>query len=322
MKRIVLAAACLAGCNNAGSDLSFAPTTHRTIAAVLYTDRDGSGSRTSADAPVAGARIALRPPGGGQVIVSSLTNEAGVASLFPIPVGHYTVTVDPGTLGDSLSVRSVDPNPVELPWSPDTGAVVVNILLAYPSLSIRQARLEPPGRRVILRGLVLSGPQAFRDTTAHLQDTSGYLRLTRVSVRGGGGAFPGDTITVLGTTGARAGQPVLDLATISIITNRPAPVAIATSTAAAASASGGTLDAALVQVTGAIISDTATVAPDFRVTVNDGSGPLTVLLDAQTGFNPEIFRPGRSSTIRGVLVPNGTGQWRLKPRFGADVQLF
>jgi hypothetical protein len=82
------------------------------------------------------------------------------------------------------------------------------------------------------------------------------------------------------------------------------------------------LDAALVLVTGAVITDTATVAPDFRLTVNDGAGPLTVLLDSQGGFTRSLFAPGRSMIFRGVLVPTGTGAWQLKPRGIGDIVTF
>ena len=84
-------------------------------------------------------------------------------------------------------------------------------------------------------------------------------------------------------------------------------------------ASGGVLDAALVQVIGAIISDTATVAPDFRVTASDGSGPVQLILDANLPFSRTAFRPGRSMNVKGVLVPDGQGGWNLKPRDIGDV---
>ena len=100
---------------------------------------------------------------------------------------------------------------------------------------------------------------------------------------------------------------------------RPSPIPLAVSTANAATAGGGLLDAALVQITGGIISDTATVAPDFRITVSDGSGPLRILLDGNLQIPRSIFRPGNSMSVRGVLVPDGVGGWMLKPRFGGDI---
>jgi hypothetical protein len=322
MKWISVTLLLLVACGNAGSDLEFGPNALRSVTVRVFLDRDASGSLSGADTNFAGARVRLRPPNGGQSVSDHGSNVLGLAFFEGIPVGDYSVTVDPSSIGDSLRVSSNEPSLVRLHSAIDT-AIQVTVRLSYPELSIRSARLEPPGRRLLIRGIILAGPLTFRDTTAHLQDSSGYLRLTRASVRGGvSGNNPGDTVAVIGTTSSRAGQPTLDQAGITGIGNRPAPVPFSITTAVAATAMAGTLDAALVVVTGAVITDTATVAPDFRLTVNDGAGPLTVLLDSQGGFTRSQFLPGRSMTFRGVLVPSGTGAWQLKPRVTFDVVKF
>jgi len=128
-------------------------------------------------------------------------------------------------------------------------------------------------------------------------------------------------VSVLGLSSSRAGQPTLDNAIISRLATRPAPIAFSISTGVAATAQNGALDAALAQITGAIISDTVTVAPDFHVTVSDGSGSLLVILDGNINFPRTAFGPGRSMNARGVLVPNGVGGWSFKPRGLGDVVL-
>jgi hypothetical protein len=169
--------------------------------------------------------------------------------------------------------------------------------------------------------VILAGVQSFRDTTSHLADTSGQLRMTRVMLRAGlTGNAPGDSVSALGTSSMRAGQPTLDLALISRFGSRPPPIPFAVTTMAASTASGGTLDAALVQVIGALVSDSITVAPDFQVTASDGTGPIVIILDANQPFARNQFRPGRSLNVTGVLVPNGAGAWILKPRATSDVQ--
>ena len=203
----------------------------------------------------------------------------------------------------------------------DTNTVVA-IRLSFPEVSIRQARLLPVGKRAFIRGVILAGVQSFRDTTSHIVDSSGQIRLTRVSLRTGIGNTPGDSVSVLGVASTRAGQPTIDLAVISRFGQRPAPIPLPVATGTAATAAGGTLDAGLVIITGAIISDTATAAPDYRVVGSDGTGPITVLLDGLINFNRANFRPGRSMNVQGVLVPDGTGAWVLKPRQIADAQVF
>jgi len=103
------------------------------------------------------------------------------------------------------------------------------------------------------------------------------------------------------------------------------PGAVSLTTAAAATAAGATRDAQLVTVHGAVISDTARTATSFVLTVSDGSGPLVVQLDQtadpafQTASLPGNFVPGNKFDVLGVLVPTGTGTWRLRPRSAADL---
>jgi hypothetical protein len=222
------------------------------------------------------------------------------------------------SIGDSIEVQDIDPDTLHIEASDSNTGVLVR--LGYPEVSIREARTSPPGRRVFVRGFILAGVQSFRDTTSHLADSSGQIRLTRVSLRGNiTGNNPGDSVSVLGLTSTRAGQPTLDNAIISRFGARPAPIPLPVATITAATASNGLLDAGFVLITGAIISDTSTIAPDFRVVVSDGSGNLTIILDGNIPFARGNFRPGRSMNVRGVLVPDGLGSWQLKPRDTGDV---
>jgi len=312
----------LTACSNAGSDLGLLPVVRRSITVVVSLDRDASGSTTNVDTAYTGARVLLRPAAGGQPIDSALSDNKGFAFFENVPVGRYAVTVDPASVGDSVAVSVIDPDIVTLVAGDDNGSVAL-VLLSYPTPSLQAVRQFPLGKRVLVRGLILAGIPSFRDTTAYIKDTSGYLRLTRVSFRGGQtGNNPGDTVSAIGTTSTRAGQPTLDLSIITTLGSRPAPVPIPLSTAVAGTAMGGFLDAGLVVITSAVISDTATIAPDFSVVASDGSGPLTIVLDSQGGYNPSSFVPGRTVTVRGVLVPSGTGSWQLKPRGTSDVILF
>ena len=79
------------------------------------------------------------------------------------------------------------------------------------------------------------------------------------------------------------------------------------------------LDAALVRMSNATISDTATVAGDFVLTVDDGSGVVEVVLDQDVGFLLVPLVPSGVINVTGVLVPTGSGAWQLKPRSGPDL---
>jgi hypothetical protein len=309
-----------AACSNAGSDLGPLPASFRSIPIAVFLDRDGSNSLTAGDTVYGGARVSLRPHKGGGILQTVSSSPNGDAEFKNVPLGQYSVTVDSASLGDTLAVGRVDPGSLLI--RDQDNVPQITIRLTYPEVSIRNARTAPLGRRLLLRGLILAGVQSFRDTTSHISDTSSQIRLTRVALRGGiTGNNPGDSVTVLGTVSTRAGQPTLDQAIISLLGTRPSPIPVSLLTSVAAGASGGVLDAGLVQLT-AIITDTLTVAPDFHVTGNDGSGPIIIVLDPIGGFFRGAFLPGKTMSIRGVLVPDGAGQWRLKPRSPADAIVF
>lgn len=331
LSQSVLASLALAGilaaCDNSGVDRGFPPEETGTVLAGIYLDRDGSRTFNPViDTVFPNARVALLLKGSFDTLRTAVSTSAGLAIFRTVPLGEYRVTVAPASIGDSLEVASIEvasttADTLRLETSPDT--VGVNIRLTFPEVSVRRARTLPTGKRVFLRSIVLAGVQSFRDTTSHVVDSSGALRLTRVVLRGGlTGNSPGDSVSVVGVIATRSGQPTLDQAVLTRFATRPQPVPVQTSTGTAATAATGALDANLVQITGGLISDTATVAPDFKVTMSDGSGTLVMLFDGNINFARSNFRPGRTVNARGVLVPDGSGAWVLKPREVNDVIVF
>jgi hypothetical protein len=285
---------------------------------VLYLDRDGSGTPTAPDTLFQGARVSLRPAAGGAAVQTATSTVQGIATFTSVRLGDYRVTVDPLSVGDSLQVAEIDSDSIRV--SATAPQVQVAVRLAYPEVSVRQARLLPAGRRVFVRGLVLAGVQLFSDLSSHMADTSQAVRLTGVALQGGlTGNAAGDSVVVLGTVSQSNGQPVLNNARLTRVATRPAPVPKAISSALAANAQNGALDADLVLLSSVMISDSMTVAPHFRVVASDGSGAVTIELDANLGFNTTGFRVGRIMNVRGVLVPTGLGSWILKVRGGGDV---
>lgn len=309
----------LSGCENAGLGLGASIDATNAVSVGVYLDRDGSRTLTTPlDTVYTNARVALLVLGATDTFRVATTNAIGIARFDRVPLGQYKIAIDPRTIGDSIQVQAIDSTNIRI----KVGDTLTFSLarLGYPEVTIRQVRNSPTGRRVFMRGVVLAGVQSFRDTTSHVSDSSGQLRLTRVALRGGlVGNVPGDSVSILGVISTRAGQPVLDQAILARFGARPAPIPIAVGTGPAGTANNGALDAALVQVTGAIISDTLTVAPDFEVKASDGSGVLRILLDGNINFQRSNFRPNRSVNVRGVLVPTGAGAWSLKPRDVNDV---
>jgi hypothetical protein len=189
-------------------------------------------------------------------------------------------------------------------------------LIPLPVISIAAARALPAGRTVVVVGIALNNPNIFSDTTVHLADTSGAIRLTRLRSP----ITAGDSVKVKAVTGLRALQPTLDGGTTTPLGLGLPPAPVTLTTAAAATAVGGTRDAQLVFVLNATVSDTATVVGAFKLTVSDGSGNLDVLLDQRIAFIvPGQYIPTNRFNIVGLLVPTGTGAWTLKPRSSADL---
>lgn len=323
IRRLLMGAVALlmVACDNAGVDLGFPEQETNVIVAHVFLDRDGSRSRTVLDTVYAGARVALIQRRSGDTVQTAVSDNGGLSTFRDVALGEYAIAVAAGGLGDTLQVATIDSANLTIRRGDDTTRIQVR--LGYPELSVRQARAATAGKTVFLRGVVLAGVQSFRDTTSHLADSSGTIRLTNVVVRGGlAGNVPGDSVTVLGVIASRLGQPTLDHALIGRFGSRPAPLPTIVTTAVAASANAGALDAGLVQVVAAAITDTVSTLPDFKVVVNDASGPLTVMLDANIQFPRTSFIPGRRLTARGVLVPDGNGGWSLKPRDLGDATVF
>jgi hypothetical protein len=311
-------AAGAAACDNAGSALEVGTEDTGLVQVFVYLDRDGSGTISALDTAYSGAKIRLLPPAGTASLQTITSPTDGNVRFQDVAFGQYRVGIDTASIGDSLRVAAIDSGSVQITFV--VPARVAIIRLAYPEATIAQARSMPVGQRVFLRGLLTSFAQAYRDGSVHLSDATGYLRLTHVTFLGGGtGNNLGDSVTVLARTASENGQPTADQARVARLAAHAAPIPIALTTAAAATANGGVLDAALVQLTAVVVADSGASGVDFRVGVNDGSGPVNLILDANLPFPRSIFPPGRSLTVKGVLVPNGAGGWSVKPRDTSDM---
>jgi hypothetical protein len=77
-----------------------------------------------------------------------------------------------------------------------------------------------------------------------------------------------------------------------------------------------------VRIADAALIDSDTIGAEIRLTVNDSSGLLIVILDPDASINAQIRSlPARVEVI-GVLVPIGARVWALKPRTSLDIRVF
>lgn len=292
-----------------------------------YLDLNGTGAPDTGDQPLKNVSVVLTAPGSGEVLLDATTDTLGTFVLTAVPVGTYEVGLGPAVLGDSLT--PLGPGGSVSLESADT--ISLSLGAAFPTLTFDEIRAAAPGRRVFALGVALNSRLASTDGTIHLLDTTAvsYLRTTNSSLPTGG-VLVGDSLRLLGRTAVDNGQPVLDGGTPIVLQrglSLPPPADASTGTAA--TADGGALDAALVRVRKASISDTST-APngDFHFWANDGSDSVEVVFKWFRGITSTGVRPDTIvgvNQLTGLLTPydDGTGavRWRILPRGGSEVVL-
>jgi hypothetical protein len=286
------------------------------LSGLAYFDGNGTRAFDDGDVPLEGVGVAIVAAGTRDTVERVVSGGDGAFAFSPVPVGSYSLAVDEGSIGDTVIVARLDPTEVSV--SP-LDSTIVDVAISFPIVSVAEARALPVGDRIFLDGIALNSWPTFGDSTVHVADTSGTMRCIRV---GPGPVFPGDSVRVRGRVSTRSGQRVIDLdrrsPLVLELVESPPPVVV--STRLAATADGSVLDAAFVRIIGARIVDLATVGDDQIVTLDDGSGPVDVVLDGSVTFNPGPFLlEGANLTVSGLLVPTGTGEWQLKPRFDNDM---
>src|SRR5690606_29690448 len=263
------------------------------------------------DVAVAGATAALVLDATGDTVARTTTSADGSFAMAEAPIGRYRLVAVGGAAGDTVEVQDVGGGAFSLAA---TDTVQRQVRFGYPSISTDDARALPLGRRVVIDGIALNGWATFGDSTMHVSDGAGAIRSIRVQQSA---VQPGDSVRLLGITAAVSGSRVLTDVTVRVLSAAAGlPPVDSVSTHDAATAADGALADAQVRIAGAIIQDTARAGNDRVLGVNDGSGRLEVVLDANIQFDGP-FLPGAEFTAAGVLVSAGDA-WQLKPRGRAE----
>ncbi len=312
----------LSACSNAGKDNTLSVTATGTVFGFAYFDADASKSLTNADTALGGVKVRLYAAGDTIHALESATTQTSGRYHFPaVPVGVYTVRVDTTTIPAGQGVLKVDSTSFTvLP----NDSVEIDAAVGFPTVSIRAARALPAGRTVFLAGVILNNSVAFSDSIVSLEDTSGAIFVTRLR----NGVSAGDSVRVRGVTARRDSLPVLDDVHVFPQGTGLIQPAVAIDNARGNTADSGRLDAHLIIVKSDSITDPATVAGNFLLTVKDSSGTAHVLLDraADQSFNPlnappNGYVPGSKFTIVGLLVPSDSaGVWQIRPRNAVDMK--
>ena len=327
MKRLMmvaLAALALTSCENGGATRTLGVNATGIVKGQVYFDANGSRTLDATDPGFNGARVRLLTPGSADTLFRATTAADGSYRFAGVPVGTYSIVVDSASAGDTARVITVGVGPNIVTVLPGDSVTFIGSI-SYPVYSIAAARVLALGTRLFVRGVAVNARTTFSDTTLHVVDATGAMRATRVRP-----SLPavaaGDSVVLRARIADRLGQRVLDDVTAFLLGPTFIPTApVLTTVVAAAGGTAGALDAAIIRVVNATVTDTATVTGTFQMTINDGSGALILILDraADVGFNaprpPGLYIPANRFDITGVLVPTGTGVWRLKPRSALDL---
>lgn len=270
-----------------------------------------AGSRDAAQARIAGMIMGAQPQANGDLLL--LVNDGSGLLGVLLDDDLNFGTTQPFTPGAELRATGVlvptGSNTWQLkPRSPG------EVAATFPTVTIEEARAMQPGKSVYVRGVALNSWVAFSDSALHLYDATSAIRVMRLPSTN---VFAGDSVRILGTTGSRNGQPVLNGTEIVILlagVGMDAPDSV--SSAVAAAATGAARDADHVRVR-ATVTAVDSVVPG-RLTVNDGSGDLVVVLDPHVGLFAN-FVVGDIVRVRGVLTPESSGAWVLKPRTTGEI---
>ncbi len=286
------------------------------VVGVAFLDADGTGTFTAGDAPLSDAEVGLEVASTGEVTQTATTDSAGIFLFDEVPAGSYRIAATSGVLADSLEVLGGE-DPVQVLVG-DTSQVGVGV--AYPFRTVEEVGSVSPGTRIFTAGIT-QNPRANFDPTGrvHLAGDSLYLRALNVERAAIG---IGDSVRVLGRLVMENGRRALVDVTPFILVNQAAiPVPMEASVGVAALADGGRLDAGLVRIRNAEISDTLTNGDgDFSFWASAGGDSIEVVLRAFLSPNPSLVRPDtivRVSEAVGLLSPVETAgdvRWQLLVR--------
>lgn len=294
------------------------------VTGVAYLDLDFTGTPTLADEPLAGVVVEVVGLTSTTVVGSVTTDTAGVFTTTAIPVGDYRIRFVTGVVGDTLEAVGADSTITVVAGDTATSAIGAT----FPTLSLTETLSAPAGRMVFTSGIALNARVPF-DSTGRVHLAAEGTALRALSVERSDVAT-GDSVRFLGRTGLDAGRPVLsDVRALLLIRSAAVVDPIVVSTRDASTAQDTVLDAALVQVQNAEISDTMTTADgNFHFWLDDGSDSVEVVVRGFLGVDHTSIRPDttiRVSRLAGLLSPvlDGGGElsWQLLPRGGSDILL-
>ncbi len=318
---LLLLAILSAGCEGADDGFLLSVEGRASVEGVAFLDLNRDGVRGAGETPLAGLRIAVVQTGSRDTLALVTSMEQGGFLARDLPAGTYQIAVpEGGVLGDSLQVTGIAPERVQLPVG---GTAQVDVGVSFPVRTIRETLRAPMGTRSYVEGTVLNQRGSLPDNRVHVWDGDRAIRVLDV------GTFPhapGDTVRILGRVGLEEDRVVLTSGQgFRVGGSETAPSPLIVTSQEARAARGGGLDAALVRVENASVTDVRTADGTIVATADDGSGGVQIRIPQGhlTGAGLSVLEVGATLSVNGFLEPRAgaPGSWELRTRSGADLEV-
>ncbi|MEO8251476.1 MAG: lamin tail domain-containing protein [Chloroflexota bacterium] len=243
---------------------------------------------------------------------TALASSTPIATLTPAETSPPTASPTP------TPTPPASPSPPPPPTATATPTpTAMPTATPVPAIPIAAARALPDGSVVTVEGVALT-PGGFNDGGGYVADAT-----AGIAVLVADGSFGrGQLLRVTGTLDDRYAQRTIraSTATISVLGtgNDPLPVDATTGSI------GEVLEGMLVELTGVISSSATTLSTGIAWDLNDGSGPIRVLVETSTGIDTSAWARGVGLTLVAVVGQrdssgSGAAGFRVQPRDAADI---
>jgi hypothetical protein len=244
----------------------------------------------------------------------------------PTPQPSATPTAEP-TMAPTIAptatpLATPSPTPIPTPSPTPTPTVTPTptptlTATPTPAISVAAARALPDGSVVTVEALALT-PSDFTDGGGYVADTT-----AGITVLVSGGSFSrGQLLRVTGTLDDRYAQRTIralaDAIVVVGVGSEPLPTDVETGSIGEGS------EGSLVELTGVISSSATTLSAGIAWDLDDGSGPIRILVGSSTGIDTAGWTRGTGLTLIGVVGQrdssgSGTAGFRVQPRDAADI---
>jgi hypothetical protein len=235
----------------------------------------------------------------------------------PTPEPSPTESAIPAPTDTPIPTSTPAPTDTPMPTAAETAAPIPSPSATAAPLTVAEARARADGSLVVLAGVALTNSD-FTEGGGYLTDGS-----AGIAVLVDGATFTrGSSVLISGVVEDRYAQRTIrvDGAGLTILGpgTEPEPISVATGSA------GEPFEGQLVTLSGIVQGAPVILAAGDAFEIDDGSGPVRILVGPGTGIDTTEWHAGASLSLTGVVGQrdsSGTGAegYRVQSRDAADV---